>query len=162
MLCLPIPSYSFLDFISLKLATLLSVKHIRRFAQMITGGIITKLSVHDRESNFNNWIFIFECFESLTFFSIYWRATCKFKNQAWLCHIRWLQHSRLALVGREDYVVLVISVAIKWHILIIKYSSITLIPNRVPLDFVKSRVSSGFQRKIAFIKGPSYWCIKEW
>ena len=24
---------------------------------MITGGIFTKLSVHDRESNFNNWIY---------------------------------------------------------------------------------------------------------
>ena len=58
--------------------------------------------------------FIFECFESLTFFSIYWRATCKFKNQAWLCHIR------LASVRREDYVVLVVSVTIKWHIFKIK------------------------------------------
>ena len=45
--------HSFPDFISIKLTTLI-LAHIRRFAQMITGGIITKLSVHDRESNFNN------------------------------------------------------------------------------------------------------------
>ena len=49
MLCPPIPAYSFPDFISLKLATLLSVKHIRRFAQMITGGIITKLVFTDAQ-----------------------------------------------------------------------------------------------------------------
>ena len=37
---------------------------------MITGGIFTKLSVHDRESNFNNWIYfwvfwIFDFFQYL-------------------------------------------------------------------------------------------------
>ena len=47
------PAHSFPDFISVKLTTLI-LAHTRRFAQMITGGIFTKLSVHDRESNFNN------------------------------------------------------------------------------------------------------------